>query len=135
MKQAERSSEFLRVGRRYSSEELVTRSVIHGSHNPLPPMFYDPDRLPVFSFDNSGATTAANQESRHLVNRLRLEFRTASQRQLEDAVEAAAKTANTYAGEKILQLARASLGQLLTPSADRPEATEESEPPFRATSE
>ena len=96
-------------------------------------MFYDPDRLPVFSFDNTVATPAANQESRHLVNRLRLEFRTASQRQLEDAVEAAAKAAETYAGEKILQLARASLQQLLTPSADRPAATEDSEPPFRST--
>jgi hypothetical protein len=95
-------------------------------------MFYDPDKMPAFSF-NDGLTASADHEARHLVNRLRLEFRTASQRQLEDAVDAASKAANTYSGEKILQLARASLTELLTPSAVQPDATEGSEPPFRAT--
>ena len=80
------------------------------------------------------ALGSTDRDVRHLINRLRLEFRTASQRQLEEAVEAAARSTNTYSPEKILQVARATLAELLTPAADRPDAPPtDSEPPFRAT--
>ena len=94
-------------------------------------------------FTDGNATSAASDFSalgsterdiRHLINRLRLEFRTASQRQLEEAVNAAVKSTNTYSPEKILQVARTTLADLLTPAVDRPDAPPtDSEPPFRTT--
>jgi hypothetical protein len=92
-------------------------------------MFYDPDKLPAFSFEESAASTS-DQELRHLVNRLRLEFRTASQRQLVDAVESAFKSTTTYSGEKTIQLARLHLDHLLKSRLEFA-ADEPTEPPFR----
>ena len=95
-------------------------------------MFYE-NANTNFSLEAGLPTSSAETESRHLVNRLRLEFRTASQRQLEDAVAAAMNAFDTYVGEKVFQHARATLEQLLTPAMDRlpDQATADSEPPFR----
>jgi hypothetical protein len=94
-------------------------------------MFYE--NTPInFSFETGLPASSPESEARHLINRLRLEFRTASQRQLEDAVTAAVSSTPGAPGEKIFQLAKASLEQLLTPSLDRlPDQPVHSEPPFR----
>ena len=97
-------------------------------------MFYE-NANTNFSLEAGLPTSSVEAESRHLVNRLRLEFRTASQRQLEDAVAAAMNAFDTYVGEKVFQHARAALEQLLTPAMDRlsgDQSTAGSEPPFRA---
>jgi len=92
------------------------------------------DGSPSTAPSDFSALRSTDSDARHIVNRLRLEFRTASQRQLEEAVEAATKSTQTYAAEKILQVARVQLAELLTPAADRISAPpSDSEPPFRAT--
>jgi len=92
-------------------------------------MFYENSITSDFSLEQGLPASSAESETRHLINRLRLEFRTASQRQLEDAVSAATNGASIHSAEKIIQLARASLDQLLTPVL---EETTSTEPPFRA---
>jgi hypothetical protein len=95
-------------------------------------MFYENNITTDFSFEGGLSTTSPENETRHLINRLRLEFRTASQRQLDDAVADACKMAPSVNGEKALQLARQSLENLLTPALDRDShAPGNSEPPFR----
>ena len=95
-------------------------------------MFYENNVASDFSFQVGLPASSPQNAARHLINRLRLEFRTASQRQLEDAVNAAL-AADT--GEKAFQLARLSLAQLLTPKQDELESSPtESEPPFRTPS-
>ncbi|MGC4071831.1 MAG: hypothetical protein QM760_04825 [Nibricoccus sp.] len=96
-------------------------------------MFYEKDITSDSGSLEAGLpSSSAESATRHLINRLRLEFRTASQRQLEDAVSAAINTATSHSTEKILQLARASLEQLLKPGLERSlEEPSNSEPPFR----
>jgi hypothetical protein len=96
-------------------------------------MFYETDNRPFDLSNTMDGQAAADRDMRHLINRLRLEFRTASQRQLEDAVLAAAQAANTYSSEKLLQLARTHLHDLLTPQPVRDLANERIlTPAFRA---
>ncbi|ATC63166.1 hypothetical protein CMV30_03885 [Nibricoccus aquaticus] len=85
-----------------------------------------------FSFEASLASSTPESETRHLVNRLRFEFPTATQRQLENAVADACEGATTYAGDKVYQRARANLRALLAPAFDNAEEEMETAPPFRA---
>lgn len=98
-------------------------------------MFYEANSAAAaFSFENGLATSTPESETRHLVNRLRFEFPTATQRQLENAVTNACEGATVYVGDKVYQRARANLRALLASSVDRDRAHEETEtaPPFRA---
>jgi hypothetical protein len=94
-------------------------------------MFYDQDKLPAFSFEKNASHTVEH-ERRHLLNQLRLEFRTASQRQLVDAADAAFESTRAYADEKTLREARLLLSRLLRPARETPDDPGPSEPPFRA---
>lgn len=98
-------------------------------------MFYEERIHTDFSFEAGLAASTPESETRHLVNRLRFEFPTATQRQLETAVADACEGATVYAGDKVYQRARANLRALLIPAFDRSQEEDEhaeTEPPFRA---
>jgi hypothetical protein len=82
-------------------------------------MFYENSRTTEFSLEAGLASSTPESETRHLVNRLRFEFPTATQRQLENAVADACEGATVYAGDKVYQRARANLRALLVSSFER----------------
>ncbi len=95
-------------------------------------MFYENCSNTGLSLEAGLASSTPESETRHLVNRLRFEFPTATQRQLENAVADACEGATVYAGDKVYQRARANLRALLTPAFHHADDETEIDPPFRA---